>query len=205
MTLVGVFISSLVGSLHCAGMCGPFFLLINRSKNDGAFVKIFYHLGRLTTYLSLAWLIRTIFPNTIIEENKWLSLLILGLWITFLCLPKKAWPKLSKVLSGTLKKTANAAPSAAAYATGVLTTLIPCAWLYGFILLAAAQSDWQQTGLFMLVFWLGTIPALVSSQFVLSRFQNLLKGRSQWLAVATMSAFVLASVLWHYWPHHHHH
>ncbi|MEM1063229.1 MAG: sulfite exporter TauE/SafE family protein, partial [Planctomycetota bacterium] len=43
---------SLLGSPHCAGMCGPFVLLAADTRRPG-FSAVVYHLGRLSTYLLL--------------------------------------------------------------------------------------------------------------------------------------------------------
>ncbi len=51
---------------------------------------------------------------------------------------------------------------------GILTTLIPCGWLYINIGLASAQENILKSNLTIFAFWLGTIPAL--SALALSSF-----------------------------------
>lgn len=44
--------------------------------------------------------------------------------------------------------------------TGLATGLLPCAWLYSFVLMSLATKSSVQGSLVLAVFWLGTIPAL---------------------------------------------
>lgn len=47
-----------------------------------------------------------------------------------------------------------------AFLTGITTVLLPCAWLYTFVVIAAGTASWWQGALSMTAFWIGTIPAL---------------------------------------------
>ena len=52
LTLAGaIFLASLLGSMHCVGMCGPLALWATGGGRSRTSV-VAYHLGRLTTYLS---------------------------------------------------------------------------------------------------------------------------------------------------------
>jgi sulfite exporter TauE/SafE len=53
-------------------------------------------------------------------------------------------------------------PRARAYVTGLLTTWLPCGWLYLFVLIAAGTGDVLQAFGVMGAFWLGTLPALTA-------------------------------------------
>ena len=52
--LIGILSASLLGSWHCAGMCGPFASFMGTTQRYPVIRQLGYHLGRLTTYLSLA-------------------------------------------------------------------------------------------------------------------------------------------------------
>jgi sulfite exporter TauE/SafE len=51
-------------------------------------------------------------------------------------------------------------PVVRAGATGLLTTLLPCGWLYAFVAVAAGSGSAFNGAATMVFFWLGTIPAL---------------------------------------------
>jgi len=45
--------------------------------------------------------------------------------------------------------------------TGLVTTLLPCGWLYAFVALAGGTARPLAGALVMLVFWMGTLPMMV--------------------------------------------
>lgn len=45
---------------------------------------------------------------------------------------------------------------------GLLTTLLPCGWLYAFVVTAAGTADPVMGGVTMAVFWVGTLPMLIA-------------------------------------------
>jgi len=53
-------------------------------------------------------------------------------------------------------------PTRRALVIGLLTTLLPCGWLYAFAAVAAGTASPALGALTMAVFWLGTLPVLVS-------------------------------------------
>jgi len=52
-------------------------------------------------------------------------------------------------------------PFARALATGLLTTLLPCGWLYAFVITAAGTGHPLNGAAMMAVFWLGTLPIMI--------------------------------------------
>lgn len=52
---------------------------------------------------------------------------------------------------------------------GLLTGLLPCGWLYSFVLLALSSRSPLEGSMILFCFWVGTIPALSSLQFSLSK------------------------------------
>jgi sulfite exporter TauE/SafE len=53
-------------------------------------------------------------------------------------------------------------PLARASVVGLLTTLLPCGWLYAFAITAAGTGSPAVGALTMAVFWLGTLPMLIA-------------------------------------------
>jgi sulfite exporter TauE/SafE len=52
-------------------------------------------------------------------------------------------------------------PARRAWLIGALTGLIPCGWLWAFVIAAAGTGSPISGGLTMFAFWLGTVPAMV--------------------------------------------
>ena len=53
-------------------------------------------------------------------------------------------------------------PLPRALTIGMLTTLLPCGWLYAFAITAAGTASPVYGALTMMAFWLGTLPVLVA-------------------------------------------
>lgn len=179
--LVAVFMASLFGSLHCAGMCGAFLAIavtaderpVPRPMLHGA-----YHLGRLATYTflgalagslgaaidlggSLAGVQRAaaIFAGVITLSFGVIAILrIRGVGIGRLPLPRP----LQLLVAGVHRAAAGLHPLARAAVIGLATTLLPCGWLYAFGATAAGSASPIAGATIMAVFWLGTLPVMVS-------------------------------------------
>jgi len=53
MIFITAFLTGLLGSFHCAGMCGPIALAtptVGNTTLQKAWAKLLYNLGRVTTY-----------------------------------------------------------------------------------------------------------------------------------------------------------
>lgn len=53
---------------------------------------------------------------------------------------------------------------------GLLSTFLPCGWLYSFVAIAAASASAPRGMLIMFSFWLGTLPMMLSIGHLLQRF-----------------------------------
>lgn len=82
-----------------------------------------------------------------------------------------------------------------AFATGLLTTLLPCGWLYAFVLVAAGTASAPVGMLVMLAFWLGTLPGLVLLGAFLHRLATALSIRVPILTSILLLTFGLLSLV----------
>lgn len=176
--VAAIFAASLLGSLHCVGMCGAFLAI---ATGDGTSVwrsQAAYHLGRLVTYLmmgvaagavgstldlgaSLAGLrplAATLAGATMLAIGALVLLNKLGIRV-----PQPAPPAfMQKLVQSRLGAVLTWAPLTRATAIGMLTTWLPCGWLYAFVITAAGTASVWKAPLVMAVFWLGTLPALIA-------------------------------------------
>lgn len=183
--LVAVLIASLLGSLHCVGMCGPFVAFATlrvrrepRVTTPSLSLQLAYHGGRLLSYALLGAIAGQLgatldLGSTVlgwgrvagIAAGAFLMLVGFGriLSLAGVRLPTavdSAW--LARRI-GAAQVAANClTPTARAWVMGLLTTLLPCGWLYAFVAVAAGTSHAYRGALVMLVFWMGTVPALAS-------------------------------------------
>jgi len=187
---LAVLIASLLGSLHCVGMCGPFALWATDTRRR-PIALVAYHAGRLTTYLS-AGLMAGVVGSTLTISGQMagfqssaaklagVALVGIGLLRVWRAVRRKigtsqrSGPKgetspvpispppsrFAKWLHDARPVVANQGPIGRGYLVGLLTTWLPCGWLYLFVLVAAGTGNVVAAMLVMTAFWVGTLPAL---------------------------------------------
>ena len=174
-----VFIASLIGSLHCVGMCGPFALLAGscaQSRMSALMPTLAYSGGRLFSYTVVGVIFGTLgmAVNSGSSFSTWqqsatlvagASMIVIGLIAMARCLGCKIeLPSLiqpvQKVLQRAFNKTKAMTPLNRAATIGALSSLMPCGWLYTFAIAAAGTGSPLWGAILMAVFWAGTIPIM---------------------------------------------
>jgi len=176
---VSALIAALLGSGHCAAMCGAFACasadvapdLAGRLRATTA-----YHAGRLVAYATLgavagtlgAGVNATMSLQAAVRPAALVGGALLVLWgagrllaIFGVRMPHAAPPRFAgRVMSGALRRSAHRSPLARAALVGVLAPLLPCGWLYAFVASAASTGSTLNGAAVMAGFWVGTVPAL---------------------------------------------
>ncbi|MBK8479619.1 MAG: sulfite exporter TauE/SafE family protein [Proteobacteria bacterium] len=179
-TLATVVGASLVGSLHCVGMCGGFVAFYAGSAAAGTtpwLAHAAYNGGRLMTYLLLGAAGGALGAAVDLAGAGFdlprlagavagVVMLLWGLAMLGTLLGAR-WPalglarRLTARLQPLVRQLGQRSPVVRALLLGTLTTLLPCGWLYAFVVAAAGTgSAWRGAAL-MAAFWLGTVPALL--------------------------------------------
>lgn len=200
-----ILVTSLLGSMHCVGMCGPMALWASgigqagQSRGTALARLSAYHLGRAVTFLS-AGVLAGWLGGLATVGGSWLgwqqtaarlagaTMIGLGVW-RLLNFWRPAEPylrspsansspgreipgaaripwdrRLSMAVSERLSRLrptiARLPVHSRAFAIGIVTTWLPCGWLYLFVLVAAATASPLPAVMVMLAFWIGTLPAL---------------------------------------------
>ncbi len=169
--LPAILMASLLGSLHCVAMCGPLVGLHGGVRTVR--LALIHALGRLTTYVALGMLAglagraldlagdlavvqraATIVAGTVI-------VLWGGYQLAVALGARRASRQPSHTAFGTaLIQIQLRRPASRAWLIGVLTGLLPCGWLWAFVIAAAGTGHVVGGALVMAVFWLGTVPAM---------------------------------------------
>lgn len=178
-----VLIASLAGSLHCVGMCGAFvaFAVGTGEKTDTrsrALLSTAYNGGRLVTYTLLGAVGGALgaaldLGGGYIGLQRTAAIFAGGVMIIFgvvtllrlkgVKLPKAPVPdRLRRMVGAGQGLAMGMRPVPRALTIGLLTTLLPCGWLYAFAITAAGTASPIYGALTMAMFWLGTLPALVA-------------------------------------------
>jgi len=179
--LLSILGASLLGSVHCAAMCGGFVCLYSGtgpSRHTSAAPHAAYNVGRLVSYLLLGALAGSLGHGVDriggVAGIGRLAAVIAGalmvVWGSSTLLAALGVPIRSKIapralqatLTSLLVRFRNESPTVRGAATGLLTTLLPCGWLYVFVATAGGTGHVLDAMLIMFVFWLGTLPMMVT-------------------------------------------
>lgn len=181
--LWAAFITGLIGSLHCTGMCGPLIcaMPVNRSSKLTEFGGLIsYNTGRIFSYTLLGILFGTggFFISAV--TGKWYTLVAGSLLLAFglyKLIGKSSdgvsMPAFMRRWAGHLFRMKNPLVMPA---LGLLNGFIPCGAVYAALAGATATGDPHSGALYMLVFGLATWPALLASYFFSGYFLKLFKG-----------------------------
>ncbi|QMW00890.1 sulfite exporter TauE/SafE family protein [Spirosoma foliorum] len=199
--LATAFLTGLISSLHCVGMCGPLVaaLPVGRLPYGQRWQAIgLYHAGRIAIYSMLGALAGTVgFGLNFIGWQRPLAigcgivLLISFLWRK--SLPTRFhWPWLTTRISKLFGQYVQQPRRWSFAGLGMLNGLLPC----GFTYLALAGTLTTHTPLagasYMLLFGLGTLPALLGVNLITSWLPIVGRQRlNQVLSVATIVIAVL--------------
>jgi len=196
-----ILVTSLLGSMHCVGMCGPMALWASGvaaphvTRRETMQRLLGYHTGRLITF-AFAGIAAGLIGGLMTAGGDWLgwqqtaariagSVMVgLGVWKLLHCLRPVAPPDDSSVnfverppsptlgqrfsfwvsgqIAGLRPFIARMPQNLRAIAIGVVTTWLPCGWLYLFVLVAAATANVGAALVVMTAFWIGTLPALTA-------------------------------------------
>jgi sulfite exporter TauE/SafE len=168
----------LTGLSHCMGMCGPLagaFVLRRRSQRQEVSTPLLlFQTGRLTTYLLLGAVLGLVggLVESRVSFQGWqgglsvilgVLMVLMGLnLMRILPMPRSfASPALARTVSGWLKYWLSSPQPIAPFALGLVNGLLPCGAVYAVGLLAATSGDPLKGASVMLIFGLGTLPALL--------------------------------------------
>ena len=181
-TSYGLYLSMLMAGLvggfsHCIVMCGPFVLSQSQNLHKISGALLFpYHLGRITTYVVLAILLSSIL------NLAFLFLPIRGLVIAPLLMIAgiiffvTAFPKLARIfpwaikvttgipfkyINGLFERASKTKGFLKSYAMGLILGLMPCGLIVAALMAAASAPTSFHAAIAMLMFGLGTMPALI--------------------------------------------
>lgn len=176
-----MFLAGLAGSMHCAGMCGGFACALGGTQR-GTAVNVIrhltYNLGRIVTYCFIGALAGQLGLLLIghAGESSWASALqrvfaaLSGLLMVIVGLQFFGWLNASQRLPGVvgvtlargMKQVLSTTDSRAPLALGVLNGFLPCPLVYAFAAQAAGSGGALPGFMVMLLFGLGTLPAMLA-------------------------------------------
>jgi len=202
MDLWTAFVLGLVGSLHCAGMCGPLALALppSGSTTAGFFAgRVAYNLGRIVTYCGLG-LIFGLLGQTLwlAGIQRWTSIalgvaLLAGLFGSRRLALWRPVTALVEQLKSRMAALLRRRSLSALALLGLLNGLLPCGLVYVACAGATATGGILAGAQYMAAFGVGTVPLMLT----ISLSRNLLpiSLRLQLRKAIPASVFLLAALL----------
>ncbi len=172
--LLSALILGLMGSFHCAGMCGPIAIALPLHGNtipQKIFGGALYNLGRTATYGIMGALFGLLGQGIeMIGFQQKISVIMGALMIISALFPAlfknqyrmdKSWFSFVAKLKSTIGKMFSIRSFSSLFLIGLLNGLLPCGLVYMAIAGAIGTGDVIIGSLYMILFGLGTIPMLL--------------------------------------------
>lgn len=210
--IAGIFVASLLGSLHCAGMCGAFLALAvtpdEESRVGKSLLHAAYNLGRLCSYTTLGLVAGVVgrqfdLGGELIGVQRAAaiaaSIVMIGFGLVAVARAqgvtiRRLHPPeiMLRWVQGAYASVGAWSPVGRSFAIGLLTTALPCGWLYAFVLSAAGTGSPVSGAVAMAAFWLGTLPVMAALGVGL---QSLFGPMRRHLPMATALLLVIVGVV----------
>lgn len=195
--MIGAFIIGLFGSLHCVGMCGPVMITFMGPKQSKSGFTM-YHAGRILTYVFLGLILGLVGATIVFFKLQQVLAFGLGIGLILMYgIPSKRY-KLERLyyqssfyrfLKSFLSK--NLSMRKRWFLSGAANGFFPCGLTYVAAAGAVALGSPVQGAIFMVLFGLGTLPALVTLSFA----GNIFSGRMKFIIPKSIPTIAIASGL----------
>jgi sulfite exporter TauE/SafE len=185
--ILAPFLIGLAGSLHCIGMCSPLVAAVSKTGRNAIFRNLLYNLGRILTYGLLGSIISFAGRGLHISGlQQWVSITA-GIVMLFIVLinirvgmpafMQRFVLRLTGSLKNQFRQTLHNRNEFSVVLLGMINGLLPC----GMTLIAMGYcitlpGPWSGF-LAMLLFGLGTLPAMVGFTAVIKTIVSMLKIR----------------------------
>lgn len=201
--IIAAFLMGLIGSLHCAVMCGPLALavpVVEQTRPSFIASRLVYNFGRITVYAILGLIFGAIGKSIVLSGfQQWLSIVAGATMLGFLLLELNGtktplWKTsiwIKSIFSTFLKRRSYLA----AFILGLANGLLPCGLVYmAGTASIAAGAPFKAAG-YMIVFGLGTVPVMLGITLSGTRFVRLVQGVKFKPAVPIVISLVALSLI----------
>lgn len=200
------FTAGLLGAPHCLGMCTALAggLFVHQGLGHKGLPAVLYHAGRVATYVALgvagALLGRVLVQSGAFGKGQGLLMIaagavmiVLGLGLTG-ALPFARPARCRITPGGVAVATPGRRRLLTALLAGVGNGLVPCSLVFSVAIKASALASPLEAGAMMLVFGLGTVPAMLGVSLLGGALGNAARGvrlRIAGLAVVVLGLWTL--------------
>ena len=193
--LSAAFITGLLGSAHCFGMCGGISGLFAVNASVQSLKQQFpravaYNAGRVATYAILGLVVAMLGKGAVgsipelaapVRLASGLLIILVGLQVAFnwriLSVVENAGARLWRRVAPAAKGLVPVESTLQALGLGLIWGLLPCGLVYSVLLLAATTAEPSSGGLVMIAFGLGTMPAMIATGVSASKLAQFMSRR----------------------------
>ncbi len=175
MIFITAFLTGLLGSFHCVGMCGPIAIAtpnIGEGFWQKALAKILYNTGRIFTYSTLGFLLGSFGMGLrFVGLQQSISiaagvLIILGVLFSSKWLNAITGNPFSILKGNTIAHLFQTKSYWALFLIGVFNGLLPCGFVYIGLVGSVATQDAFGGAFYMTLFGLGTLPLMMAVSMI---------------------------------------
>jgi sulfite exporter TauE/SafE len=183
--ILSAFAIGLFGSLHCIGMCGPIAIALpvpNTSNVSFLAGRLLYNIGRVLTYSFLGAIFGLLGSRFVVAGFQQGISIILGVIILIVVLMPSRYKvkvtqhpiilKISSPLKESIGILFKKGTFSSMFLIGILNGFLPCGLVYVALAGAIASGDAVSGAAVMVLFGMGTIPAMFAAT-VFGKFINL--------------------------------
>jgi sulfite exporter TauE/SafE len=194
----------LAGAGHCLGMCGGIAAALTLGGPRSPAITLAYHAGRISSYTLLGGLLG--FAAGTIDISAWtiglrylagLMLVGMGLyvadWWRGMALLERAGARLWQPVQRFSSRWLPVRHWSQGFALGLCWGMMPCGLIYSSLAWAATAQHAPTSALMMLLFGIGTLPAMLATSFGAQGLQEFLRRRGLKLLIAGL---LVASGAW---------
>ncbi|MCS6820767.1 MAG: sulfite exporter TauE/SafE family protein [Microscillaceae bacterium] len=171
--LYSALILGLLGSIHCMGMCGAIALALpidNKYFYQMLWNRIVYNLGRVITYAFLGVVVGLVGKGLLLGiSQQMLSVAVGILLLTLVVFPTfyhtidwlNIFQPFTQWLKAKLGRLLQQKNTSSFLLIGILNGFLPCGLIYFALAGALATGNIAESALYMIIFGLATIPAML--------------------------------------------
>lgn len=207
--LVTTFVGSVLGSVHCLTMCGPLLTMLAEPGRGTTFGLAAWHsLGRLLTYASLGAAAGALgkaldVAGRVANVQRTAAIVSAIVLIGFAIVTM--WPRAARAANlprpmqhALVQLRARKTPRTVAL-FGMVTGLLPCGWLWAFLVTAGGTASVLSGAIVMAAFWVGTLPAMLGILSIAGPWLARLRAHRPALMGVVLVSLGLFT-LWQRWP-----
>lgn len=208
MEVLSGLVVGFLGSVHCAGMCGPLAIALpvpQAARMKYITGRVLYNLGRVVTYMLLGAIAGAVGKRLFMAGAQQIVSIVLGILLLIFALVPSVLHRLPtgalllERLTGPVKRALGSllqrSSLLALFLFGLVNGILPCGLVYVALAAAITTGDVFRGVLFMAGFGLGTVPVMLAIALFGKQLQGGVRKRLSTLLPVFMTVIAVLVLL----------